>query len=137
MPRHVPRCLAALALLGAAMTAATGCVVACPAIGYISTVLVDVSAVPEAVELQFCVENECSPAPGDEPTSRSNAFEAVPQDDAIWSLALDMYTPQIIEIRLFDAEGALIHESEQEISWTHSGGQCPGPSTAEPVKLEP
>ncbi|WP_226531755.1 hypothetical protein [Microbacterium paraoxydans] len=137
MPRPVSRSLAALALVAGAMTAATGCAVACTTVGYISTVLVDVSAVPEAVALQFCVEDECSPAPGDEPSSRSNAFEAVPQDDGTWSLALDMYTPQIIEVRLFDAEGALIHESDQEISWTHSGGQCPGPSTAESVKLEP
>lgn len=137
MSRHVLRSLAALTLLTGVTTGASGCAVACPAIGYISTVVVDVSAVPDAVDVQFCVEGECSPAPGDEATSRSNAFEAVPQDDGTWNLALDMYTPESIEIRLFDAVGTLVHESEQEIAWTHSGGPCPGPSTAEQVTLQP
>lgn len=132
---RVLRSLAVVVLLCGAATGTTGCVTACPAIGYISAVVVNVSAFPEVAAVQFCVEAACSPAPGEDATSSTNMYAATPQEDGTWSLAFDLSTPEVVDIRLFDAQGGLVHESEESISWTHSEGVCPGPSTAEPLVL--
>jgi predicted naringenin-chalcone synthase len=137
MSRRQLRALAVVALLGGIATGTVGCYTACPAIAYLSAVTVDVSAFPDVAAIQFCVEAKCSPAPGEDATSAANLYAATPQDDGTWSLAFDMATPDTVEIRLFDAQGTLIHESEESIAWTHTGGACPGPSTAEPLVLTP
>lgn len=139
MPRRVLRAVSALALLAASATATTSCVTfgACPAIGWTNAVSIDVSAFPEVTDVQFCVDAECSPAPGAEPTSSTNLFAAIPQEDGSWSLAVDMAAPERIDIRLFDAQATLIHESRHAIAWTPSDAPCGGPSTADPLVLEP
>lgn len=137
MSRRLSRALAVVVLLTGAATGTAGCYTACPAIAYLSAVAVDVSAFPTVDAMQFCAETKCSPAPGEEATSATNLYAATPQDDGSWSLGFDMSTPERIEIRLFDAQGTLIHESVQTIAWTHTGGACPGPSTADPLILEP
>jgi hypothetical protein len=137
MSRGLLRAIAVVALLGGAVTGSSGCAVACPAIGWFNGATLDTSAVPDAVAVQFCVEGECSPALGTEPTSSTNLFVVTPQDDGTWVLGLDMSAPDVIDIRLFDAQNALIHESEESISWTHSTEPCGGPSTADPIVVEP
>jgi hypothetical protein len=137
MSRALLRALAVVAVLGGAATGITGCYTACPAIGYINGVIVDVSAFPDVTAIEFCVGAECSPAPGENETSSTNLFAAVRQEDGTWSLMFDMSTPEDVDIRLFDAQGTLIHESEQSITWTHSDGTCGGPSTADPLILQP
>ncbi|KTR76222.1 hypothetical protein ABTZ44_18795 [Microbacterium oxydans] len=138
MPRTLLRALAAVVLLGGAVAGTSGCVVnACPAIAYISTVVVDVSAFPAATDLQFCADGQCSPGPGEDASSSANLFSASPSADGTWSMSFDMSTPDLVDIRLFDAQGAVIHESEQEISWTRTEGQCPGPASADPLVVEP
>ena len=137
MPRTLVRALAAVVLLGGAVAGTSGCVLnACPAIAYISTVVVDVCAFPAATDLQFCANEQCSPAPGEEESQHANLFSASPAGDGTWSLFFDMSTPDVVDIRLFDAQGAVIHESEEEISWTRTEGPCPGPVSADPVVLE-
>lgn len=137
MSRRLMRVLAVVALLCGAVTGATGCYTACPAIAYVNGVAIDVGAFGDVAAVQFCVDAECSPAPGEDATSTTNLFAATPQGDGTWSLMFDMSTPEAVEIRLFDAQGTLIHESEEAIAWTHTGGACPGPSTAEPLVLTP
>ncbi|WP_091030392.1 hypothetical protein [Microbacterium oxydans] len=137
MSRRLLRTIAVVALLGGAVTGGSGCALACPAIGWFNGATLDASAVPGAAGVQFCVEGECSPAPGTEPTSSTNLFMATPQDDGTWALGFDMSTPEVVEIRLFDAQNTLIHESEESIAWTHSDEPCGGPSTADPIVLEP
>lgn len=135
MPHRLLRALAVVVLLGGAVTGSTGCATACPAIAHLNAVVLDVSAFPDVSHVQFCVEATCSPAPGEEPTSSTNLYMATPQDDGTWSLAFGMSAPDVIEIRLFDAEETLLHESEQSIAWTHSDATCGGPSTADPLIL--
>jgi hypothetical protein len=129
------RAIAVVALLGGVVMAGSGCAVACPAIGWTNAVILDTTAFPGAAAVQFCVEGECSPLPGIEPgletTSSATLFSVTPQDDGTWALGFDMSTPDAVEIRLFDAQNALIHESEEPISWTHSTEPCGGPSTAD------
>lgn len=139
MPRNLLRVLAVVVLLGSAVATTTGCVTvgACPAIGYVSAVTVDVSAYPGVTDVQFCAEGECSRAPGEEGASSGNMYTATLQDDGTWSLAFGMDVAEVVEIRLYDAAGTLIHESEQTIDWTHSDAPCGGPSTADPLVLQP
>ncbi|MDF2562000.1 MAG: hypothetical protein K0R99_3446 [Microbacterium sp.] len=58
MPRVMLRAVAVVALLGGALTTATGCVTfgACPAIGWFNGATLDASAVPGTTAVQFCVE---------------------------------------------------------------------------------
>ena len=137
MPRRLLRSLDVVALLGSAATGTAGCATACPAVGYINTAPLDVSAFSDVETVQFCVETECSPVPGEGEASSTNLFMVTPQDDGTWTLGFDMSAPDVVEIRLFDAQNTLIHESEQSISWTHSKEPCGGPSEAEPLILEP
>jgi hypothetical protein len=126
--------LPAVALLLGGLLGTPGCAVSCPAIAYLNTVTLDTSAFPEASSVQFCVETECTPAPG-EPENSGSLLSAEPGEDGHWSLMLDMRAPEEILIRVLDARGAIIHESEEPISWTFTEGSCPGPATAEPVVL--
>lgn len=139
MSRALLRALAVLVLLSGAAVTATGCVMfgACPAIGWSNGLTLDTSAVPGVDGVQFCADGECSPLPGAEPSSSTNMFVAVPQDDGTWTLRFDMSAPELVQIRLFDAQGTLIHESDQAIVWTHSDAPCGGPSTADPLILQP
>lgn len=127
-------------LTGLLLLCLTGCISpfqnACPAIGWVNAVTVDASAVPGVSAVQFCVESECSPAPGSETDDDGSLFW-VNAEEGGWVLSLDMSAPDTITIRLFDANNALIRESEESISWTHSDGPCGGPSTADPLVLEP
>ena len=137
MTRPLLRSLIGVLILGGAATGTTGCYTACPAIAYLSAVVVDVSAFSDVAAIQFCADAKCSPAPGEGDTASTNLFTATPQDQGTWSLGFDMSTPDVVDIRLFDAQGTLIHESEQAIAWTRTGGACPGPATAEPLTLQP
>lgn len=137
MPRRLLRALAITVVVAGAATGTAGCATACPAIAHLNAVAVDAGAFPDVAAIQFCVEAKCSPAPGEDATSAANLYAATPQDDGTWSLAFDMATPDTVEIRLFDAKGTLIHDSEETITWTHTGGACPGPSNAESLTLQP
>lgn len=123
------------ALLLGGILALPGCAVSCPAIAYLNTVTLDSSAYADVDSVQFCIAAECTPAPG-EPADDGSLLGVTPLDDGRWSLMLDMRSPKQIVVRLFDAEGAVVHESEESISWTFTGGQCPGPATAEVVVLD-
>lgn len=127
--------VAAIALLLGGMFAASGCAVAvnCPAIAYLRSVTLDTTAYPGVTDVQFCIEGECTPSPGESADSGS-LLEASVVDD-VWTLGLDMRAPDEILIRLFDDQGALIRESEEPISWTFTEGPCPGPATSETVVL--
>lgn len=141
MTRPLLRAIAVVVLLGGAVTGSSGCALACPAIGWFNGVTLDASAVAGVAAVQFCVEGECSPtpgvAPGADPTSSANMFTVTPQEDGTWALGFDMSTPDAVEVRLFDAQNVLIRESDESISWTHSDEPCGGPSTADPIALEP
>lgn len=121
-----------MALLGAA----TGCAqTACPAIGWINTVEVDASAFGPDVLVQFCVDAGCSAGPGEEPTPSSDMGAPLQNEDGVFSLS--MTTPEQATIRVYDATGTLLHESDHDITWSHSTERCGGPSISDPVVLSP
>lgn len=132
-------CRAVVAIATAVfLLALSGCATACPAIGWINALTVDTTAIDGVAELQFCVDDECSPR-ADEipPTGSVSTMFWADQDGAEWTLNLDMRLPETVAIRLFDADGALVQESEHAIDWTPPTGQCGGASTAPPLVLHP
>lgn len=136
MPGRRRPVLAFVALLLGGALASSGCAtdIACPAIAHLNTVTLDTSRYPAAAAVQFCIDEECSSAPG-EPEDSTSLLGVALRDGGDWSLMLDMRAPDEILIRLFDAQAAMVHESEEKITWTFSDGPCPGPATSESVVL--
>lgn len=128
---------AALAVITiAAATLLTGCATACPAIGWNNGLTIDASAYGGDVFLQVCVDGAgCSTAPGAEPTPSTDL--SVPEQGEPGQFGFGFSAPDAITVRVFDASGVLIAESEESVEWTHSTDVCGGPSTAPPVVLEP
>jgi hypothetical protein len=125
----------ATALLLAALT---GCATACPAIGWINNLTVNAGAVDGVEDLQFCIDDECSPRTSEaSPTGSASTMFQADRDRDEWTLRLDMNAPETVVIRLFGADGELLQESEHTIVWTPPTGQCGGASTAPPIILEP
>lgn len=127
---------AALAVITiAAATLLPGCATACPAIGWSNGLTIDASAYGDEVFLQVCVEGTgCSVAPGVEPTPSTDL--SVPEQGEPGQFGFGFSAPDSITVRVFDASGVLIAESEESVEWTHSADVCGGPSTAPPVVLE-
>ncbi|WP_300266284.1 hypothetical protein [Microbacterium sp.] len=126
-------------MLGVALVAgATGCTppgAVCPAIGWINTVIVDASAFGEDVFVQLCVDAGCSTEPGTPPTVSSDlGVPALAEDD---EFHVGMTTPEHATVRIYDASGTLIRESEHDIAWVLSAEACGGPATASPITLTP
>lgn len=132
------RKMLAVGMLGSALLlGSTGCSpdVACPAIGWINTVTVDTSAFGDTAFVQFCVDAGCSPRPDEGPTTSSDLQVPVQEDDGVFRVG--MAAPEEAMIRVYDATGMLLHESDHDIAWTHSTGPCGGPSTAAPIIVTP
>ncbi len=126
------------AILAAAALLLPGCAVACPAIGWINTVTVDASAVDGVADLQFCIEDECSPRVDETPDpSEPVSLLSTSREGDDWVLHLDMNAPDTVLIRLYDVDGVLIDEGEHPVDWTHASGPCGAPSTAPPIVLDP
>jgi len=128
---------AAVGILGLALlTGATGCAapgLVCPAIGWINTLEVDASAFAGDVFVQLCVEAGCSSAPGETPSMSSDLAIPVSTGDGVYEIG--MTTPDEATVRVYDAAGALIQESEHVINWTLPTDPCGGPGTADPIIL--
>lgn len=125
---------AGLVLAMASGVLLTGCATACPAIGWTNGVAIDASVHAPDVFLQVCSEHGCSPAPGVAPTPEIDPSTPTGGDDGRFFFGFD--APEEITVRVFDAGGILLAESEETIDWTHSTDRCGGPSTAPPIVLE-
>lgn len=129
-----------LAVLGIVLTGAIATACAppfadvCPAIGYITALQVDASANPEAAWVQLCDGVICSPGFGEQESVDTQI--GVTAEDGIWGFPFLVREPmEHANIRVFDANGTLIQETEHTIEWTHSAARCGGPSTADTVVL--
>lgn len=125
--------LGVILLAGTAGCAAPGSV--CPTIGWINSVRVDASAFGSDVFIQLCVDAGCSAAPTEAPTPSSDLSVPVSTGDGAY--AVGMTTPDEATVRVYDAAGALIQESEHAMSWTLPTDVCGGPGTAAPIVVTP
>ena len=106
----------------------------CPAIGWDNAIQVDASDFGDDVFVQLCTDAGCSPAPG--VTRTVDEDLAVPRGgNGVFQIGFA--APEVVTIRVYDAAGALLHDAEHNVDWTHTEGRCGGPSTAEPVVLTP
>lgn len=124
-------------MLGAAAALLTGCTFppeACTAIGWSNAVTIDSSAYGSDVFVQVCTDAGCSAAPGVEPTPSTDASIPERGDAGMFGFGFD--APDDITVRVYDADGILLAQSEETIDWTHSTDPCGGPSTAPPVVLD-
>ena len=112
---------------------ASGCTVACPAIGHNNQIEVDASVFADDVFIQLCVKIRCSEAWGEQPTPSSDSRTPIRVDGEPFSLG--MTAPEEVTVRVYDAAGILIHESTHAPVWTHSTEVCGGPSTTAPIVL--
>jgi len=151
-----------LGTLAVAMTGVvplSGCVTdACPAIGYVSTLTVNVDGNAAAVrELKPCDEHRCSvpePTPGTaipkrsiEPTFSPDTVTPAPatyppftfrkSDDDTWVFTLGLGAPSNVTVSAVGEDGSVLAEQDYELTWTRVGGseRCGGPVTTPPISL--
>lgn len=127
--------VAGLMLTGIVTTACVPPILdACPAIGYVTGLQVDATAIPDATWVQLCADAVCSAAPG-EGESVDLVIRAS-EDGGTWAFSfIGIDAPDDVVTRVTDAAGTLLQETEHRVDWTRSAERCGGPSTADPIVL--
>lgn len=116
---------AALLLLASA-GALSGCVAACPAIGWVNTVRVEVLG----DDARLATIEPCVP---DAEACGGPLVAAQRDEDGTWTVDVDMNAPERIVLRALDAEGTVLAETEMPLDWQRVGGsaRCGGPAEAQ------
>jgi|GEM_PF-3162272 len=108
----------------------------CPAIGYVTGLQVDATGIQDAAWVQLCADEACSPLPGE--AESTDLWIGASQNAGVWAFSfLSIEAPEDVTIRVTDADGVMLQESEHRIDWTHSTDRCGGPSTADQIVLTP
>jgi hypothetical protein len=131
---------------------------ACPAIGWLTTVTVALEGSVQDVEtVELCVERTCSVMADqsqqvDKPlvvvtaipqeTKAPTAQPATPpfatkMDDHTWTFNLMMGAPKEVTVRALTADGTVVAERAVSLSWKRVGGteRCGGPVETAPLLL--
>ena len=149
--------LGVLAALAVAVVPSAGCTInACPAIGYIRTLTVNIEGNVAAVsDVTVCNETGCSqpeptvasPAPlksvvtefspEPQPTVTYPPFHSRREDQDTWVFTVSYGDPAKVTVRALAADGTVLANQEHDLVWTSVGGteQCGGPVTAPPIQL--
>jgi hypothetical protein len=135
----------------------TGCSInACPAIGYVSTLTVNIEGNGDAVsDVTVCDGTGCSApeptaatpvpektvatefTPGPQPTLTFAPFYGRREDGNTWVFTVNSDSPSKVTVRALAADGMVLAEQEHNLVWTRVGGteQCGGPVTTPPILL--
>ncbi|WP_457966152.1 hypothetical protein M1E17_06120 [Arthrobacter sp. D1-29] len=148
--------LGVLAAAAIGVVPATGCTpLACPAIGYVSSVTVNIEGNVAAVDqVSLCDKTGCSqpeptagPAPSKtvvtefspapQPTVSMAPFYSRRADKDTWVFTANSGTPSEVTVKAIAADGSVIAEKDQDLVWTRVGGteQCGGPITTPPIQF--
>ena len=149
--------LGLFAAVAVGVVPATGCtVVACPAIGYVSTLTVNIEGNIAAVsDVSLCGEIGCSQpeptagtpvpkktvvtefSPEPQPTVTHAPFYSHREDQDTWAFTMTFGNPAEVTVRALAADGTVLAEQEHDLVWTRVGGteQCGGPVTTPPILL--
>lgn len=136
------------------------CSTACPAIGWVNTVTVELGGDLMRVDtVQLCADGACSelsPEPGTAAprivvttpldatapvtpdVQRTMApFYAERIDADTWRFTVMMASPDHVSAKALSATGEVLAEKDADLDWKRIGGsaQCGGPSEASPVEL--
>jgi hypothetical protein len=132
MISRVRRAAFTCAAAAVAVLALSGCdsdaVVACPAIGYMSTLVITVKgAVPD--ELELCHEDLCAPSSA----AANVGFVVTPPAVSEQTWTFTGMFPEGLTVRAYDKDGTPIASADIEPDWQRTGGseECGGPTRAE------
>lgn len=111
---------------------------ACPAVGWINVVTVQIEGSAEAVGLvervEFCDDRQCSQSAAALPdTSSVLPYIAEKIEQGRWRISTDMSAPETATIRALAADGAELAATTETLDWERVGGseQCGGPGVAD------
>jgi len=111
----------------------TGCVpFACPAIGWINTLTVELNGDTDTVaQVQLCTDAGCAPADDVDMTGPLGLISVADHDGDTWTFSVDGL-PDTFTVRTLAADGAVITDTEVTPEWVRVGGspQCGGPREA-------
>lgn len=149
----------AVLLLGVCLPVA-GCVNACPAVGWVNSVTVELAGdVPRVGAVQLCADGSCSelfPEPGNaaprvvstmplgptapvtpEAPPSMAPFYAEQVDADTWRFTVNLSSPDHVTAKALTATGVVLIEKEANLEWKRVGGsaQCGGPSEVPPIEL--
>lgn len=123
--------------LGAAMLVTlTGCAplpVACPAIGWMNSLTVELEGDTSTVAaVQLCTEQGCAPAPDIDPSGPWGLVALTNRDGDSWTFSTDMLSPHELTVKVLTADRVVVSEQVVAPAWRRIGGseQCGGPATA-------
>jgi hypothetical protein len=147
-------------LLLAVCAPVAGCSTACPAIGWVNSVTVELTGdVSQVATVQLCADGACSelrPEPRTaeprivvttplDPTARVTRqappamapFYAERIDAGTWRFTVNMSSPDHVTARVLTSAGEVLIEKDTDLEWKRVGGsaQCGGPSEAPPLEL--
>lgn len=149
--------LAAVLLLS---LAGSGCATACPAIGWVNAVNVELDGNADAVAaVELCFDGVCSESapflrvtdeplrlmtalPEDAetaaPVEGSLVFSTARVDERTWRITFTTEAPDSITVRAVSATGAVLAERDVTLEWERVGGseQCGGPLEGTPIGLD-
>ncbi|MEO7123844.1 MAG: hypothetical protein ABI400_12150 [Lacisediminihabitans sp.] len=135
---------------------------ACPTIGWVNSVTVELEGSVEGVHtVELCVEGTCSVSADqlqveiDEPLQLMTTLPQDPEitaptstpattppfatkvNDHTWTFNLMMGTAKEVTVRALTADGATITERDVALEWKRVGGseQCGGPAKTPPIVL--
>ncbi len=130
----------------AASAAVSGCssaatVTACPAIGWLNTVTVELDGDAGSVaDLVLCTDGDCPAATTRDrthatadPGSRLPVpFRGARVDEDTWTFSYDMSTPDQLTLRAYDTTWTVLTEDTLDATWERTGGsaRCGGPGRA-------
>jgi hypothetical protein len=138
MNRMRQRPLSAVLLLTAIGLTAAGCAsvptpFACPAIGWVNSLTVELGGETSGVgSVQLCTDDGCAPGDDVDPSGPLGLVTLDEHDGDVWSFSVGMTTPDHITVRVLAADGTVLSETAVEPEWVRVGGdaRCGGPSEA-------
>lgn len=148
----------AVLLLAVCMPVA-GCSYACPAVGWVNSVTVELAGDLSRVDtVQLCSEGACSDlrpeptvapriivthslnptapvTPDVQPTMAPFYAERIDADT--WQFTVSMSAPDHVTAKALSAAGGVLAETQTDLVWQRVGGsaQCGGPAKAQPVMV--
>lgn len=144
-------------LLLTACVPMVGCTYACPAVGWVNSVTVELAGDVSRVDtVQLCSNGACSEL-RPEPTVAPRIIVTTPLDPTApvtpdvqptmapfyaeridadtWQFTVSMSSPDHVTAKALSATGEVLAETETDLEWKRVGGsaQCGGPAEAQPV----
>ena len=127
---------ATMALGGIALMILTGCApapVACPAIGWVNSLTVELTGQTSSVQrVQLCTQEGCAPGRDVDSSSLLSDIAVTDREGDTWTFETQMLSLEEVTIRALASDGSVVSEDSVRPNWKRVGGseQCGGPSTA-------